>query len=76
MNNIELLSRRRELLVLSARLQRASIKARLDLFQADPKQALFDFAAHQLQRPSVRTALLISLAELLVKIWRRGRTHN
>jgi len=76
MNNIELLSRRRELLVLSARLQRASIKARLDLFQADPKQALFDFAAHQLRRPSVRTALLLALADVLVKIWRRGRTHN
>jgi len=76
MNNIELLSQRRELLVLSARLQRASIKARLDLVQADPKQALFDFAAHQLRRPSVRTALLLALADVLVKIWRRGRTHN
>ncbi len=76
MDNIELLSRRRELLVLSARLQRASIKARLDLVQADPKQALFDFAAHQLRRPSVRTALLLALADVLVKIWRRGRTHN
>lgn len=76
MNDIEWLARRRELLVLSARLQRATLKARLDLLQADPKQALFDFAARQLSRPSVRTTLLIALGDVLLKIWRRLRARH
>lgn len=73
MNKLELLARRRELVVLTAKLQRASIRARLDRLQSNPRQALFDFAAQQLRRPSVRTALLIALADVLAKIWRHRR---
>lgn len=76
MNDIELLARRRELLVLSAGLQRANLQARLDRLQADPMHVLFDLAVGQLRRTSVRAALAVALAEVLVRIWRRARaTH-
>ncbi|HYA76360.1 MAG TPA: hypothetical protein VED83_05575 [Burkholderiaceae bacterium] len=71
MTRLQLLARRRELLVLSAQLQRATIKARLDRVQANPGWALFEFAVRLLQRPSVRTAALIALGDVLGKLWHR-----
>ncbi len=76
MNRLELLGRRREVLVLSARLQRANIETRLDRWEAHPERALSDFAIRQLSRRSVRGVLLTALAEVLVKGWRHARRRD
>ncbi len=76
MNRLELLGRRRELLVLSARLQRANIETRLDRLEVNPKRALFDCAMHQLSRQAMRGALATALTKILVKGWRHARSHD
>lgn len=75
MNRLELLGRRREVLVLSARLQRANIETRLDRLQAHPERALFDFAIHQLFGRAMRGALLTAVANIVMKGRRRARSR-
>ncbi len=76
MNKLELLERRRDLLVLSARLQRANIETRLDRLEAHPERALFDCAIHQLSRQAMRGALLTGVIKLLMKRWRGAQNHD
>ncbi len=76
MSKLELLGRRRELLVLSARLQRANLETRLDRLEAHPERALFDFAIHQLSRQAMRGALLTAVIKALAQGWRRARSHD
>lgn len=58
MNKADLLARRRELLVLSAKLQRVNIETRLDRFQAHPTQAIFGFVLRESLERLPRTRLL------------------
>ena len=76
MNKLELLERRREALVLSARLQRANIETRLDRLEAHPERAMLDFAIHQLSRHTMRGALLTGVAKVLIKGWRHARRRE
>jgi len=70
-SELELLEQRRELVVLSADLQRAAIKARLDRLQGNPTGAILAFAFGLLRRPWTRTAALVVLGDLLKRVLRR-----
>jgi hypothetical protein len=50
---LELLQRRRELVVLAAQLQRATIVRRLDRIQANPARRLLGLAAGAVSRPAL-----------------------
>lgn len=76
MSKLELLERRRDLLILSARLQRANIETRLDRLEAHPERVLFDCAIHQLSRQAMRGALLTGVIKLLMKRWRGAQNHD
>jgi hypothetical protein len=70
---LELLRRRRELVVLSAELQRATIAKRLERIEANPARRVLGIAASYLRRPAVLkvgTALL----GFGLRTWRRRRT--
>ncbi|HYA59941.1 MAG TPA: hypothetical protein VED85_06255 [Burkholderiaceae bacterium] len=71
MSKLKLLAQRRELVVLSAEMQRVAIKARLDRLQENPKRAIFSFALGLLGRPWVRAAAVVLLGDLLAKVVRR-----
>ena len=53
MTEIELLQRRRELVVLAAQLQRATLVRRLERVQASSARRLLGFAASALRRPAI-----------------------
>ena len=70
MTELEQLRQRRELVVLAAELQRATIVRRLDRIQANPARRLLGFAAAAVSRPallSIGTAAL----RLAVNAYRR-----
>ena len=71
MSKLKLLAQRRELVVLSAEMQRAAIKARLDRFQENPTRAILVFALRSLARSWIRGAAVIVLNNLLRKVLRR-----
>lgn len=53
MTELETLRRRRELVVLAAQLQRATLVRRLDSIQANPARRLLGFAASAVRRPAL-----------------------
>ena len=76
MTELELLRQRRELVVLAAELQRATVVRRLDRIQANPTRRVLGLAATMASRPA-----LLSLGTAAVKFAirayrRRARTKH
>jgi hypothetical protein len=72
-SDLELLAQRRALLVLSARMQRAIIQVHIDTLEQEPALALLHLARRAWRWPVVRRSLLVALADLLLRRWRRAR---
>ncbi|MGZ5032230.1 MAG: hypothetical protein ACXWAC_03445 [Usitatibacter sp.] len=53
MTELEILRRRRELVVLAARLQRATVVRRLERIEANPARRVLEFAARAVRRPAL-----------------------
>lgn len=53
MTELETLQRRRELVVLAARLQRATVVRRLERIEANPARRVLEFAAQAVRRPAL-----------------------
>jgi hypothetical protein len=67
---LEILRRRRELVVLSAQLQRATVARRLERIQANPARIALGFATSALSAPLLWTAGSKAL-DLAVRAYRR-----
>jgi hypothetical protein len=74
MSQIELLEKRRQLVELSADLQRATIARRLDSIEQRPRLAALGTLAALGARPGVRKALFAT-AIMAFRAWRRHRSH-
>ena len=72
MTELETLRRRRELVVLSAELQRATIARRLERLEANPARRLFGAATSIARRPAV-LKIGSALAAFALRTWRRRR---
>lgn len=72
MTEAETLRRRRELVVLSAELQRATIVRRLDRIEANPARRIAGMAGDFVRRPGV-LKLGSALIAFAVRRWRRRR---
>jgi hypothetical protein len=70
MTELEELRQRRELVVLAARLQRATLMRRVERLRANPTRRVFGFAASVARRPAVMT-LGTAAARLALRLWRR-----
>jgi hypothetical protein len=69
---LEEIRRRRELLVLTAELQRATVVRRLERIQANPTRSALAFAARAVKTPALMT---LGTAALKV-VWRKYRGKN
>jgi hypothetical protein len=67
---LEELRQRRDLVVLAARLQRATVVRRLERLRANPARRVFGLAAMAVRRPAVMT-LGTAAARLALGLWRR-----
>ena len=70
MTELEQLHQRRELVVLAARLQRATIMRRAERLRASPARKVFGLAAVAARRPTIMT-LGTAAARLALRLWRR-----
>ena len=70
MTELEELRQRRELVVLAARLQRATVMRRIERLRANPARRVFGLAAIAARRPAIVT-LGTAAARLAVRLWRR-----
>ena len=70
MTELEELRQRRELVVLAARLQRATVMRRVERLRANPARRVFGLAAIAARRPAIVT-LGTAAARLAVRLWRR-----
>ena len=70
MTELEELRQRRELVVLAARLQRATVMRRVQRLQANPARRVFGLAATVARKPAVMT-LGTAAARLALRLWRR-----
>ena len=70
MTELEELRQRRELVILAARLQRATVMRRVERLRANPARRVFNFAASAARKPAVVT-LGTAAARLAVRLWRR-----
>ena len=70
MTELQQLHQRRELVVLAARLQRATIMRRAERLRASPARKVFGFAAVAARRPAIIT-LGTAAARLALRLWRR-----
>jgi len=70
-SELKLLAQRRALVVLSADLQRAAIKARLNYVQESPTLAILTFAFRLFRRSWLRTATFLVAGDVLKKVLRR-----
>jgi hypothetical protein len=70
MTELEELRQRRELVVLAARLQRATVMRRVERLRANPTRRLFGFAASVARKPAVMT-LGTAAARFALRLWRR-----
>lgn len=70
MTELEELRQRRELVVLAARLQRATVVRRLERLGANPTRRVVDLAAAAARRPAVLT-LGAAAARFAFRLWRR-----
>jgi len=67
---LELLRRRRELVVLAAHLQRATVVRRLERIEANPARRLLGFAANAVSRPAL-LSLGTAAVRFAVRAYRR-----
>jgi len=67
---LELLRRRRELVVLAAQLQRATVVRRLERIEANPARRLLGFAANAVSRPAL-LSLGTAAVRFAVRAYRR-----
>jgi len=70
MTELEELRQRRELVVLAARLQRATMIRRVERLRANPARRVFDMAAVAARRPALMT-IGTAAARLAMRLWRR-----
>lgn len=70
MTELERLKSRKELVVLAAELQRATIARRLERFEANPARALVGMATSAVSRPAMLTLGTAAL-KYAVRAWRR-----
>ena len=70
MTDLELLQQRRELVVLAAELQRATVVRRLDRIQENPARRLLGFAANVASRPAL-LSLGAAAVRYAVRAYRR-----
>lgn len=68
MSELKLLAQRRALVVLSADLQRAAMKARLNYVQENPTSAILTFAFRLFRRSWLRTATFFVVGNVLRKL--------
>jgi hypothetical protein len=71
MNERQMLARRRELVELSARMQRSAIRARLDRLQSNKLPLFVSLAARFVRRPWTRAATLYLLGRLVRGFFKR-----
>jgi hypothetical protein len=67
---LEQLKQRRELVVLAAELQRATVVRRLERIQANPARKLLGFAANAVSRPAL-LSLGTAAVRLAIRAYRR-----
>jgi hypothetical protein len=70
MTELEELRQRRSLVVLAARLQRATVMRRVERLRANPSRRVFNFAASVARKPGVVT-LGTAAARMAIRLWRR-----
>ena len=70
MTELEELKQRRELVVLAAELQRATVMRRLERLRGNPARRVLGLAAMAAKRPAVIT-LGTAAAKLALRLWRR-----
>ena len=70
MTELEELRQRRELVVLAARLQRATMIRRVERLRANPARRVLDMAAVAARRPALMT-IGTAAARLAMRLWRR-----
>ena len=70
MTELEELRQRRDLVVLAARLQRATVVRRIERLRGNPARRVFGLAAMAVRRPAVMT-LGTAAARLALGLWRR-----
>lgn len=70
MTELEELRQRRELVVLAAELQRATLVRRMERLRANPARRVFGLAALAARKPAVLT-LGTAAAKLALRLWRR-----
>jgi hypothetical protein len=70
MTELEELRQRRELVVLAARLQRATVIRRVERLRANPTRRVFGLAAMAARRPAIVT-IGTAAARLAMRLWRR-----
>ncbi|HYC38814.1 MAG TPA: hypothetical protein VEC19_20470 [Usitatibacter sp.] len=77
MTELEQLRQRRELVVLAAELQRASIARRLERIEANPARRIVGIAAQAVSRPAV-LSLGTAALKYAVRAWKRrsARTRH
>ena len=76
MTELETLRQRRELVVLAAELQRATLVRRLERIQANPARRLLGFAANAVRRPAVLSLGTAAVRYALRALWRRRATRR
>jgi hypothetical protein len=67
---LEELRQRRDLVVLTARLQRATVVRRIERLRANPTRRVFGLAAIAARRPAILT-LGTAAARFALRLWRR-----
>jgi len=70
MTELEELQQRRDLVVLAARLQRATLVRRMENLRANPARRVFGIAAMAARRPAVVT-IGTAAARFALRLWRR-----
>lgn len=75
MTELEELRQRRNLVVLAAQLQRATMLRRIERLRANPARRVFGFAAMAARRPAVMT-VGTAAARLALRLWRRRAANR
>ena len=70
MTELDALRQRRELVVLAAQLQRATVLRRLERLRANPTRRVFGLAAMAARRPAL-VSIGTAAARLALRLWRR-----
>lgn len=70
MTELEELQQRRSLVVLAARLQRATLMRRVERLRANPTRRVFSLAASAARRPAI-LSLGTAAARYAFRLWRR-----